>query len=404
MATFKYKALAPDGTETKGIIQAIDEMEAAARIKQDYPILVSINAVKEKEDGGLLSMEIGGNKINIKNLSVMCSQIAIALKSGIPLARCLELIGSQTEDKALHKMLVRAAEDVAGGSALTASLVRNSKNLPATFVETIGAGEESGNVERSFEEMAVYYEKQYKTQDKIKSALSYPIFVVVVAIVVLIVVMVFVVPALTKTFDDLGGNLPIITVILITVSTFFQKYWIFMVLAILAFVVIMKLYHRTEQGKISQGKMQLRMPVMGKIRILNASAQFANTMSMLLKSGLTVDRAVDITSKTLDNYLLQQEVGGWTARIQEGRPLGECIRGCDYFPNTLKEMCAIGEETGELDNTLEVIGDFYTNEADLATKEAVAKLEPTMLIFLAVFAGFIVLAIYMPMFTMYNLM
>ncbi len=402
MATYKYKAQTREGAQIKGIVQAPSEFDAADKIRQTAPVILSLTKVKEKNN--VLSMEIGGNKLSIKNLAVMCSQIAITLKSGIPLARCLEMIGHQTEDKLLHKMLLATADEVSGGSSLTASMQRNCPKLPATFIETIRAGEESGNIERSFEEMAKYYEKQYKTAGKIKSALSYPIFVIVVAIIVLVVVMVLVIPSLTKTFDSLGGNLPIITEVLISVSNFFSKYWALMAIVVLALVVAWRVYTRTPDGALKRGSVQLKMPVLGKIHRLNGSAQFANTMGMLLKSGLTVDRAVSITAKTLDNAILCHEVSEIVGRIEEGRPLGECIRQCVHFPKTLQEMCAIGEETGELDNTLEVIGEFYTNEADVATKEALAKLEPTMLCFLAVFAGFIVIAIYMPMFTMYNMM
>ena len=137
---------------------------------------------------------------------------------------------------------------------------------------------------------------------------------------------------------------------------------------------------------------------------MSGAAEFANTMSMLLSSGLNVDRAIDFMAKTLNNSVLRKETESMIARIEEGHLLGECIRDCKNYPRTLQEMCAMGEETGELDSSLKVIGDFYTNEADTATKDALAKLEPTMLVLLAVFAGFIVISIYLPMFTMYNLM
>lgn len=404
MITYNYRAMTQDGQQVRGVVRAQDEFDAAARIRQqNYPVILKIEPVKE---GGtsILSMEIGGNKVDAKNLSVVCSQIAITLKSGVPLARCLSLIGSQTEDKVLKKALLATSEDVATGAGLSDSLQRNLKTFPVTFIETIRAGEESGNIERSFAEMSAYYEKAYKTTDKIKSSLRYPIFVVVVAAVVLVVVMVFVIPSLTKTFEDLGGSLPIITQIMIGMSDFFRKWWMVLLIVFLGLFAGWKWYVKTPSGKVVQGKNQLKMPVLGKINVMNGAAEFANTMAMLLKSGLTVDRATEITSKVMNNYVLSREVGDMVERLQEGVAFGSCIRECIYFPNNLKEMVAVGEETGELDATLEVIGEFYTNEADQRTKAALAKLEPTMLVLLAGFAGFIVIAIYMPMFTMYNLM
>lgn len=403
MTTYKYRAMTLDGNEARGVVQATDEFDAANKIRRSYPVIVKITPVKNGE-GGLLSMEIGGSKLNIKNLSVVCSQIAITLRSGVPLARALKLIGDQTEDKVLKKALLATAEDVAAGGSLSDSLQRNLKTFPPTFIETIRAGEESGNIERSFSQMASYYEKVYKTTDKIRSALRYPVFVVAVAIVVLIIVMVFVIPTLANTFSELGGELPLMTKILIVTSDFFRRWWILIVTIILAAYVAWKWYARTPQGKVTQGRGQLKMPVIGKINLMNGSAEFANTMSMLLKSGLTVDHATEVTAKVMSNYVLGHEVGDMVERLQEGVAFGDCIKECVHLPQNLKEMVAVGEETGELDSTLEVIGEFYTNEADQRTKDALARLEPTMLVLLAVFAGFIVISIYLPMFTMYNLM
>ena len=405
MKTFKYTALTKDGTRSKGVIQGTDEYEAAAKIRQNYPIVEEISEVRPRLGAGnaILSMEVGGDTIKKKPLSIACSQIAITLQSGIPLARCLELIGNQTEDKTIRKLLLTTAEDVAEGAPLAASLERNGRKLPATFIETIRAGEESGNIERSFTEMARYYENAYKTADKIKSALSYPVFVVVIAIIVMVVVMVYVVPTLASTFVELGGDLPVMTQILISTSDFMARWWVVMAIVILLIVLGWKLYCRTEQGMNLQAKLQLNMPILGNIRILSDSAEFANTMSMLLKSGLTVNHAVEVTAKTLNNYILRQRTAAIVGRIEEGRSLGECMLRLEEYPKTLREMCSIGEETGELDQTLEVIGKFYTSEADNATKDALAKLEPTLLVLLAVFAGYIVISIYLPMFTMYNL-
>lgn len=402
MVTYQYKAMTTSGEKTRGIMQGVDEFDAANKIRQNYPIILEIKPVKESSS--IFSQELGGNRINYKNLSIICSQIAITLKSGIPVARALQLIGDQSEDKVLRKVFLSTAEDVQGGAPLASSLERNGKNFPTTFIETIRAGEESGNIERSFSEMADYYEKTYKNQDKVKAALSYPIFVVCVAIVVLIIVMVMVIPTLADVFASLGGELPIMTLIMIRISQFFQKAWPFIVIAVLAAVIGWHAFTRTQKGKDVQGRVQLKMPVLGKIHTLNGCAQFANTMAMLISSGITVNHAVEITAKTMDNYIMSQEVANMQGMVESGRSVGAAIETCDHMPKTMKEMTKIGEETGELDQTLKVIGEFYFNEADTATKAAIAKLEPTMLIFLAVFAGFIVISIYLPMFTMYNLM
>lgn len=404
MKTFEYRAQMPNGREARGVIQATDEFAAIQKIRNDYPVVTHIAEVQAKGSTGL-NMEIGGpRKINLKSLSIACKQIAITLKAGVPIARCLELIGNQTEDKMLKRIITKTAEDVAEGNGLASSLHRNGPELPPTFIETMRAGEESGNLEHSFDEMSEYYEKAYKNAGKIKSALGYPIFVLIVAVIVLFIVMMFVMPAMGSTFKDLGGELPVMTKIMIGMSDFFVNYWMVMVAVIAVFFVARSLFLLTEKGKEVHAVIQLRNPFFGKIHTLSGAAQFANTMAMLLASGLTVNNAVDITSRTMDNYILRKEVGGIKDQVEQGVPFGECVKRCEHLPATLQDMCTIGEQTGELDSTLDVIGEFYDNETDVATASAIAKIEPTMMVGLAIFAGFIVISIYLPMFTMYNYM
>ena len=315
------------------------------------------------------------------------------------------MIAEQTEDKKLKKLLQEVAADVEDGSSLASSLERNGKGVfPSTFIETVRAGEQSGTIENSFSRMQVYYENRNKNQEKIKSVMSYPIFVLVIAVIVLIIIMAKVIPTLTSTFESLGGNLPVMTQITIAVSNFFAKWWMLIVIVILAVVIVLSVYFRTDKGSLVKGKLQLRMPVLGKINTANSAAQFADTMSVLLASGLTVNNAVEVTAKVMDNELFRRDVAAMQPKIEEGQPLGKCIEASGYFPDNLKQMTAIGEETGSLEDTLETIGEYYNNEASYRTKQALARLEPTLLILLAVFAGFIVISIYLPMFTMYNLM
>ena len=404
MTTYQYRAIDTDGKATRGVVQATDEYTAVQKIRQTCPIITEISPVKESRN--VLSMEFGGKpKVNAKTLSVLCSQFAVMLKSGMPIGRCISMIAEQTEDKKLKKLLQEVAADVEDGSSLASSLERNGKGVfPSTFIETVRAGEQSGTIENSFSRMQVYYENRNKNQEKIKSAMSYPIFVLVIAVIVLIIIMAKVIPTLTSTFESLGGNLPVMTQITIAVSNFFAKWWMLIVIVILAVVIVLSVYFRTDKGSLVKGKLQLRMPVLGKINTANSAAQFADTMSVLLASGLTVNNAVEVTAKVMDNELFRRDVAAMQPKIEEGQPLVKCIEASGYFPDNLKQMTAIGEETGSLEDTLETIGEYYNNEASYRTKQALARLEPTLLILLAVFAGFIVISIYLPMFTMYNLM
>lgn len=401
MITYHYRAMTADGAKTRGVVQAVDEYAAVEKIKQTCPIVLQIKPVEEKK--GLLTMEIGSKKIDTKALSVMCSQFAIILKSGVSITTCMEMIADQTQDKKLKKMLEKAAADVQQGSGIASSFQRNCKELPVTFVETIRAGEESGTIDESFAALEKYYEKAYKTRQKVKQAMSYPIFVLCVAAVVLMIVMIKVVPTLAGTFSDLGGEMPAITRGLIATSNFLSKNIILIIIAVLALIMGFRFWVHTEKGREKWSSFMLRIPVLGRINKLNGSGQFANTMATLIRSGLTVGHALEITSQVMDNYTLGLETSRMTGSIEEGKRLGDCMRECKYFPKTLVEMCALGEETGELEMTLETTGTYFDNEAQHATAKALSKLEPTMLLFLTGIAGFIVIAIYLPMFTVYNL-
>lgn len=374
MVTYQYRAVTEDGVKTRGVVQAVDEYAAVEKIKATCPIVTKITPVKEGGINDILQMEVGHSKINTKALSVMCSQFAIILKSGVSISKCMEMIAEQTQDKRLRKMLFSAADDVAEGNSIAKSFEKNCKELPITFIETVRAGEHSGTLEHSFETLEKYYEKTYRTSQKVKRAMSYPIFVICVAIVVLIIVMAKVVPSLAETFVDLDGEMPGITKVMIAMSTFFGKYWLYIIGALIALAVALKIIFNTEKGRVFWHKVKLKIPVIGKIALLNGASQYANTMAALM-----------------------------SGRIEEGKQLGECMRQSKYFPKTLIEMCAIGENTGELDETLVTVGSYFDNEAEHATEKAISKLEPTILIVMAIFAGFIVISIYLPMFTMYEL-
>ena len=256
--TFKYTALTKDGTKVNGVIDATDQYAAATRIRAQYPVIEKLDPVSEKT--GILTKDLQ-RKVDEKALSVMCSQFAIMLASGVNIAVCMKMIANQTQDKVLKKMLERSATDVSQGASVASSFEKNCPVLPITFIETIRAGELSGTMEDSFHTLEVYYSKSYQLAQKIKQAMSYPIFVLIVAIIVLLVIMVKVVPTLTSIFGELGGELPIITQFLINTSEFFGHWWWLMLGIILLIVIVCILYGRTPQGKTFFGKLELKMPI-----------------------------------------------------------------------------------------------------------------------------------------------
>ena len=406
MAAYKYTAVSKDGKRVSGVIEAFSDIDAAAKIKESYSIVLQISEAQGKSKAAsFLSMDLGGNKLNDKAFMLMCRQFSVILKAGVPIRRTVELIAEKMTDKPLKRILEQVASDVDGGRSLAASFTdRGKKLLPITFLETVRAGEEAGSLDTAFESVSEHYAKESKMKGKVRGALIYPAFVLVVAIVVVIVLMVKVVPTFTAIFDSYDAELPLPTRMLIGMSNFFSRYWMVLLGIGAALVLIYKLYGNTEQGRINLAKLQMRLPVLGNIAILNSASQFANTMAMMMGAGLPMTKAVTITSRVLDNYFVSQEVGKISSRLEEGHTLGHSLREADCLPDILVDMTAVGEESGELEQTLTMTAEYYDTELEQATAAALAKLEPTVLVFLAAFAGFIVIAIYMAMFGMYSAM
>lgn len=404
MVTYKYTALSNNGQKVNGVIEAFNEMDAVDRIKQNHSVIIKMTPVKG-EGEGFFNMEIGGNKLNNKAFIVMCSQFAIILGAGIPIARTVHLIADKTTDKPLKRMLTHVAEDVEAGRSISASFAeRGEKLLPTTFVETIAAGEQSGNLDKAFQTVHEHFDKQAKMAAKVRGALAYPVFVLFIAVAVVVVLMVKVVPTFLAIFDSYNAELPLPTRILIAISNFFVKWWMPMLAVIAVFTIAYKLYSNTEEGRMNLAKWSLKVPVLGNIQILNAASEFANTMATMLASGLPLTRAITITAKTMSNYFMSTETGKLAVKLEEGRALGASMREANFMPDILVDMVSVGEETGEMEHTLHTIAKYYDAELDQAIASALAKLEPALLVGLAGIAGFIVVAIYMAMFGMYAAM
>ncbi len=404
METFKYSAISHSGERVSGIMEGFNELDAVNRIKQTCDVILKLTPVKQ-DIGGLMSMDIGGNKLNAKAFTVMCSQFSIILRAGIPIARTVHLIAEKTTDKPLKRMLTSVAEDVESGRTMADSFNdRGGSILPPTFVETIRAGEESGNLDRAFDSMYHLFDKRVKMAAKVRSALAYPVFVLFIAIGVVIVLMVKVVPTFTAIFDSYDAELPLMTRILIGISNFFRTSWPYIVVIIAIILLAYKLVEKTEKGKMGMAKLQLKIPILGNIGILNGASQFANSMTTMLGAGLPITRAVAITARTMDNYFISSETSKLVGKLEEGKALGISMAEAAYLPDILVDMVTVGEETGELEDTMNTISGYYDAELEMATDSAMKKLEPALLVFMAVIAGFIVIAIYMAMFDMYSVM
>lgn len=289
MTTYKYKGQSLSGARVSGVVRAYDEFEAVAKLRDTCAFITKIEPVKER--GNALDKPIGF-RLKDKELALLCSQFSIILTSGLSVMRCVEMVASQTRNKYTRRMLEKVAEEVGAGYSLAQSFESNAPYLPATFIETVRAGEESGTLALCFDRLHRYYERAARTRAKIISTMTYPAMVIVVAIIVFIIIIAVAVPAFTDAFADLGeGELPGVTKALMAVSGFFNRWWWLLLLIAAALVIAYLAFKRTERGKLVLASYAIERAPLRRLRSMSAAGRFANTMSTMLTAGLGVPRA-----------------------------------------------------------------------------------------------------------------
>ena len=400
MPTYKYEGAYASGERVTGVVEAVSQNDAVAQIRQSCEVVLSLKEVPRAAVRDPLERF---QKISAKSLALTCQQFAIILKAGLPLVQTVDLVADQCADKALGRLLRQVSEDVSNGWSLSYSLEqRGGRKLPVTFRETVRAGEESGDLLSSFRRLSDYFQRMSKTRDSVVSALTYPAFVLVVAVLVVAIIMGYAVPTFTGMFESMSIELPWVTVALIAVSGFFQKYTLVLVGLLALVLLLVRLYGATEKGGLTLARAQLNLPILGGIVRMSGASQFSHTMSTLLTAGMPILQAIEVSGRTMSNRFLAGEVLETLPGVEGGRPLGECMRYARELPAMLVQMTAVGEATGSMESTLKVLAEYYDNEVEVRTKQALALLEPAIIVVLAVFVVFILMAVYLPMFSMYS--
>ena len=400
MPTYKYEGAYASGEKVTGMVEAVSQTEAVAKIRQSCEIVLSLKEIPRAAAKAPLAKL---RKIGAKSLSLTCRQFSIILKAGLPLVQTVDLVAEQCADKELARLLRQVSEDVSNGWSLSYSFEqRGADALPVTFRETVRAGEESGDLLSSFDRMADYFERMNKTRESLLGALTYPAFVLVVAAVVIAVVMAFVIPTFTGMFNGMGVELPWATRALIALSGFFRRYFLAIIAAIAPAGLSVRLFGTTEKGGPIMARMQLRLPLIGSIVRMTVASQFAHTMSTLLTAGMPLLQAIEVSGRTMTNLCMAQDVLEALPGVEGGRSFGECLSYSKELPPMLTQMVAVGEATGSMETTLQVLAAYYDSETDVKTKRALTLLEPIIIVVLAVFVGFILIAVYLPMFSLYS--
>lgn len=339
-------------------------------------------------------------KPKAKDMAVFCRQFVSILRAGVSVASVLSMLGQQTGNKKLRAAIREMQADVEKGESLATSMRRHPKIFPAILVNMVSAGESSGNLEESFRQMELYFDRSKRTKSKVTSAMIYPCVLIVVMIVVLIVMMTKIIPNFLKTFEDMDAELPKITLGVMAVCEWFKSWWWVPLLVLAALIVGGVLFHRTNKGRHFFGWLARKTPVVGNLTVKTACATFCRTMEVLIGSGLTLTDSMDLAASNMGNIYYLEAIRDARALVAEGTPLRESLVRTGIFPPMVSNLVGVGEETGDLQSMMGKVADYYDEEVEEATKKLLNLMEPAIIIVMAVFVVIIVLAIYLPMINM----
>ncbi|MGM9521958.1 MAG: type II secretion system F family protein [Oscillospiraceae bacterium] len=398
--TYAYLVMNPAGKEVKGSLEAESRQEAALQLQAEGNTLISLTEanVLSKE----IKLGIFQKKPKPRDMAVFCRQFVSIIDAGVPVTSALRMLGEQTENKMLAEAINGCRESIEKGSSLADAMREHRQVFSDLFITLVEAGEASGSLDVSFTRMANQFEKEAKIKGLIKKSSIYPIIVCVVAVVVVIVMLTFVVPQFESMLSDLGSDLPMLTKIVVTASHLLIKRWYVFLAVIVALVLGIRHYKHTEGGGRFFGRLGIKAPLVGKLTVKSASARMARTLSTLLGSGIPLIEALDIVSQTMGNVFFREALEDAKDDVAMGDPLSDSIERCGLFPPLVHHMIRIGEETGDIEEMLAKLAEYYEEEVELTTQQVMAAVEPLIIIVLALIVGIIVGAVMLPMMSMYS--
>lgn len=399
MPGFSYVAVDKRGKEKRGSLEAETRERALEQLKAEGLIPVSVR------EQGALNKEIDfsiGKKVKPRDLSVFCRQFVSITQAGVPMKEALQMLSEQTENKWLKRAISEVLLNVEKGNTLADSMRSQSDIFPPMLVNMVEAGEQSGSLEMAFSRMAVHFEKEAKLKATIKKATIYPIILVIAAIGVIAVMLLFVIPIFIDMFADLDIEMPALTMFVMNSSKWMTSHWYVVLAIIVGVVVAYKLIYRTTQGRLTIDRIKMKMPLFGKLTVKTACSQFARTMSTLLMSGISTIDALETTSKIVNNIHYTNAMLKAREEVMKGVPLSEPLEASGIFPPMVYHMTGIGEETGNVEEMLEKMADYYDEEVEMTTQSVLAAMEPIIILFMALIIGTLVIAVIWPIKSMYD--
>lgn len=393
MPAFVWKGKTREGKAVSGE-RAAESKEAVMALLRRDQILVS--SVKEK--GKELALPKFGGGVPPKDLAIFTRQFSVMIDAGLPLVQCLEILGTQQENKTFAKILLQTRMDVEGGATLADAMRKHPKAFDNLFVNMIAAGEAGGILDTILKRLATYIEKAVKLKSQVKGAMVYPVAVFAIAGIVIAVILWKVIPTFASMFEGLGATLPLPTRIVITMSNWFVRVLPFLVVFIVAFIFAFRRYYATYGGRRVVDGIILKLPVLGVLMRKIAVARFCRTLATLTASGVPILDGLEITARTSGNAIIEDAIMAVRKGVEGGMTIAQPLKDTGVFPPMVVQMIGVGEQTGALDAMLSKIADFYEEEVDQAVANLLTLMEPVMILFLGITVGGIVISMYLPLF------
>ncbi|MBA3329993.1 MAG: type II secretion system F family protein [Actinobacteria bacterium] len=402
MAAYAYSAINAQGAELSGQISAPDADAAREQLRSRGLLAQGLKEVSDSSARGLGRMN--KKKVKPKALQVFSRQFATMIDAGMSIVSALVVLESQTDDKRLAEVTKEVREDVEGGLLLSQAMARRSDVFSKLYVAMIEAGEAAGILDQVLDRVAVQIEKETKIKRRVRGAMLYPLVVLSFATLVLIGMLLFLVPVFVKVFDDLGGELPALTKIVLAASNGLKGYWFIIFPLAFAIGYGLRRYMRTESGRQAWDRLKLKVPMkIGDVVLKVTIARFSRTLSTLVAAGVDIIKALEITGQTAGNWVIEDALTTVRLKVQEGVPIAQPLTENGVFPPMVSQMVKVGEETGELEKMLGKVADFYEDEVDSAVQTLTSIIEPLMMIGVGLMVGVIVISMYLPMFKLLTL-
>lgn len=400
MAKYKYRVMNSDGEKINGSYEADSKEQVIDYISANgyYPL-----KVEEVIESKNIELKFG-QKVKLKDLAVFCRQFYTMLNAGVPILTCLEILSEQIENEKLRKATREVQEEVEKGGILSEAMKKHEDVYPNLLVSLVASGEASGNLDSIMLRMATHYEKENKINNKVSSAMVYPMVLSFVAVAAVVFILTYVMPTFMDIFSESGTELPWSTKLLLGMSEGIKNYWFILMIIVISIVMGLRIYLRTDQGKMMSSELKLKLPVIKELNQMIIVSRFTRTLSILISSGLPLISALEMVSQVSGNKVAENALIKVKDKVMIGENLYSSMKETNVFPAMLYSMIKIGEDTGSLDDILNKTADFYDEELENTIQKSVAMIEPILIVVMGLIIGFIVISIMLPMFDSYTQM